>query len=68
MTEPTTPSAHVRCRIVLSHVRTINGQTVMLEPAFCDVLDLPDDAETKLALNRGWVITVAPNEKGDSQP
>jgi hypothetical protein len=40
----------------------------MLEPAFCDVLDLPDDAETKLALNRGWVITVAPNEKGDSQP
>ena len=49
----------IKCKVLAPHVRTIGGQTMMLEPAFSGDVALPNDDDTKQAVKRGWLKTVS---------
>lgn len=48
----------IKCVVLFPHVRDIGGQTMMLEPLFSGEVALPNDADTKKCIDRGWLKIV----------
>jgi hypothetical protein len=46
--------------VLFPHVREYNGKTWMLEPMFSGSVALPEDEDTKLAIEQGWLKRIQP--------
>jgi hypothetical protein len=54
--------------VMFPHVREINGQTMMFEPMFSGILDLPEDEATAQCVEKGYlrrICSIAPAIKAD---
>lgn len=49
----------IRCEVLFPHVRDIGGQMMMLEPLFSGEVALPNDADTKKCIEKGWLKAVS---------
>ena len=48
----------IRCKVLMPHVRNINGEILMLEPMFSGIVTVPDDDDTKRAIKAGYLKIV----------
>ena len=49
----------VRCTVLMPHVRNIDGKTLMFEPLFSGIVMVPNDDDTKRAIEAGWLKVVS---------
>lgn len=49
----------IRCEVIMPHVRNINGQTLMFEPMFSGIVTVPNDDDTKRAIDAGYLKVVS---------
>ena len=46
------------CEVIFPHCREIDGQLTMFEPMLSGIVDVPDDDETKAAIESEWLKVV----------
>lgn len=49
----------VRCEVLIPHCRKVKGVLYMVEPAFSKFMYLPNDDETRIAIDRGYIRLAA---------
>ena len=56
----------MKCKVLFPHIRYIDRQLVMYEPMLSGIVDVPDDDQTRKAIEAKWLEQVAVGEEAGS--